>query len=137
MEGILESIEFRGKQKDNGSWIYGFYIVDEKGASILYRHPLDGSLDRKEVYPETVNQYIRSKDKNNKKIYQGDILKYDIHPSLKDKVGDDELLHQVVWAEHGFYLWRWRSEDMNPINPSGITESFEIVGNIHDNPELL
>ena len=141
----MKEILFRGKRIDNGEWIEGYYAVQSNHAcfahELKYTHfifkdiCLDfnlGGLQEFEVIPETVGQYTRLKDKNGKQIFEGDIVQY---------YGTYPL---EVYIEEGHTKIRWYDtisaskydELFFTIDREGYGE-WEIIGNIHDNPELL
>lgn len=133
---------FRGKTVGaNSKFVYGNLIYVEGYCCILERkedlHPMDepyldgeiGWIDGKAtpVRPETVGQFTGLHDKNGRKIFEGDVLKG--HNSLHE----DRLIHRVVYETNGFY---YMDEDDVTWHPDNIN-NVEIIGNIHDNPELM
>ena len=69
-------------------------------------------------------QYTGLKDKNGKEIYEGDIL------SISDREGDN----QVVYFAEGFYC----TDEFALFELTrSKTRTFEVIGNIYENPELL
>lgn len=61
----MREILFRGKRKDNGEWVYGFYTcVDE----LCFISLSQTYIDKVEVDPKTVGQYIGTNDKDGKYI---------------------------------------------------------------------
>jgi len=133
----MREILFRGKRKDNGKWIEGdlrqdkdlgesyvsgwnYYYTDRTGAE---REPFEH-----EVIPETVGQYTGLKDTNGRKIFEGDIVRYGTN------------IYEVVFETRcgcGYFgikmshIETWNFCNITPAN------LMEIIGNIHDNPELL
>ena len=124
----MREILFRGKRTDNGDWVDGYlaaydlicpnYPEDTSNATGDYygQTPYVGFV---EVDPSTVGQYTGLKDKNGKRIFEGDIL------SLQTG-----RPHVVRFKNGAFIL-----EDS--AIPMSFAIKFEIIGNIHDNPELL
>ncbi len=138
----MREILFRGKRTYNGEWIEGHLIWYEDGrARIIPSHTdifcyeMDESIIQTvahRVIPETVGQYTGLTDKNGAKIFEGDICR-------KFKSGD---CVSVAW--HGTmagYVWSKRKENNRYIFDFGdlfrVSDKYEVIGNIHDNPELL
>lgn len=118
----MRKILFRGKN-DRGEWIEGFYIKDYIGTYIYDKYR---NTRMQSVLPETVGQFTGLTDKNGKEIFEGDIVK-----------GAWDTIFQVVYDD--CYLgFRAKEKDgmHNCIDYYGL-DRIEIIGNVHDNPELL
>ena len=120
-------ILFRGKCYDDGEWIFGSLLDDDiivtKGAVEVDDDYINIVDEWSSVLPETIGQYTGLKDKYNKEIYEGDICWDD----------EEENYGEVRFLDGGFsYIWQNICVDLFEID-----DSIEIVGNIHDNPELL
>lgn len=107
----MREILFRGKRVDNGEWVYGYLC---------------------EVIPETVGQYTGLTDKNGKKIFEGDI----VHCISNTDCGNCV----VIFEEGEFRLIPDRY--YKTYTTGGGYHAIrcfikEVIGNIHDNPELL
>lgn len=130
----MKEIEFRGKDRTgimNHSWFYGSLDLqfNPKFPKIICKDRFDNEIS---VYvnPSTVGQYTGLKDKNGKKIFEGDII---LHTLANEK-------YKVIWKIGlGFRL-----ERISQIKFDGfcLDEEFcdtyaQVIGNEHDNPELL
>lgn len=139
---------FRGKRIDTKEWVYGGIVTDDpKGVQIVRWNSFGlGYLETYVVDPDTVGQFTGRPDKNGVKIFDGDILQF----------GEKRLV--VWWNEEAF---QWQAKERkevtctyNGASTRGIFDnidlgwiyaeipclgkmSTEIIGNIHDNPELL
>ena len=148
----MRRILFRGKRKDNGEWVYGDLIKNliydgrEKEmriGDIYFEHNEDihGTAVRK-VIPETVGQFIGICDKNGNKIFEGDIIHIKCGYGLSAFVGKG-----IVFFDEKRLQFRVKSvkpasfdsEKGNVYDECDFTviDSYEVIGNIHDNPRLL
>lgn len=125
----MREILFRGKRKYNGKWCYGS-LQCFKGFSIF-------DNDYKSFFTvnsTTVGQYTGLTDKNGKKIFEGDIVK---HYNNSDDGFDIGALY---WDET---FSQWKRTSIGNFHHSSFTYvmshscEYEVIGNIHDNPELL
>ena len=122
---------YRGKRIDNGEWVEGCLLHDsEQNESFIAEHFEDRAAYIREVIPETVGQYTGLTDKNGKKIFEGDIIVIGNcreHPVLVKFI---EFSWQCVIPNDNVYIdYRHRLENNNT--------RYEVISNIHDNPELL
>ena len=129
----VREILFRGKREDNGNWIVGSF---HKSINDCYIIPLPVVTSKSKVIPETVGQYTGLTDKNGKRIFEGDIVRYTVLRLDGEYV---PVVNVVEFAEGGFAVnnyfinyWLWNSIDGNTQ-----LSDIEVIGNIHDNPELL
>lgn len=122
----MRDILFRGKRIDNGEWVKGSYIYVHKGNWDGTSSHLISNLygtEKSQILPETLSQFTGLSDKNCKRIFEGDIL--------KDGYGNIKV---VVYTNTRFIL---RNKDNHKCSSWQYADKHEIVGNIHDNPELL
>ena len=134
----MREILFRGKRIDNGEWVEGNLFVPDK---VDFRKPpteilMGTNIVRisYEVDPETVGQYTGLEDKNGKRVFEGDIVSTDIaRPYLIVEFRDGCFMFNCNDGGKDYY------DIMLPILEDAQTEYKygEIIGNIHDNPELL
>lgn len=132
----MRAIRFRGKD-ENGKWVYGFLSMENMMLQIqgsnIYRDG-DDSFQKRFVDPETVGQYIGQLDIMGNEIYEGDIIVYAYRSLFTNAIVADTLKVVVKYCSQnaGFVGNNGFSESSLPI--MGRTK---ILGNIHDNKELL
>ena len=115
----MREILFRGKKIDGGEWIKGFYAENGHGSSNIQPK---GKFLACLVKPETVGQFTGLTDKNGKKIFEGDIVKYE------NKIYEIKYLEKYA---------RFAPSNEHSIFMVCAFNHLEVVGNIHDNPGLM
>ena len=141
----MREILFRGKTEDGSRWVYGMPCATEQSGIYAIQTLQGGIFD---TLPETIGQYTGLTDKNGKngkKIFEGDCWL---------DTDDDYIVYVVEFRDGQFgfacYGWRgalmpygfdedaggWGEIEFEPMT-NFIIENIEIIGNIHDNPELL
>lgn len=121
-------IEFRGKRFDNGQWVYGNLIIDDSGNSEIIDYENNREI-RYDVRGETIGQFTGKYDKNQRQVYEGDIVLQQGYNGRKEKM--------VVRFENGAFIVGYHSGSSTRKKPMLISDKCEVIGNIHDNPELL
>lgn len=135
----MREILFRGRRTDNGEWVYGtpLYLTHEKNKNhkFVLIVPIGtefgcSELDEHyEVRPETVGEFTGMHDKNGKKIFEGDFINLP-----RWVVSYSNGMNDCYEMPAGWYFqrdnWDSWSELQHP-------DDQVVIGNIHDNPELL
>ena len=143
----MREILFRGIDKLTGNWVYGAYLKHQEYMSYPIGHVekeeyyvhlilesgfadwgMKRGIDCHVVKQETVGQYTGLKDKNGKKIFEGDILK--VHDDFF-REGLDDLYGVVKFNNGRFYLSTFKSY------PNECWVYFEVAGNVYENEDSL
>lgn len=132
-------ILFRGKRTDCNLWVYGCLvnkIIGAKYPAIIHTSEYTDNnqidLDWDFVTPETIGQYTGLTDINNKKIFDGDIIKH-----YNEKINPHKFVLSIVkWDCSKSRFYKTDIEDCTNWAMSASCK-YEVIGNIHDNPELL
>lgn len=135
----MREIMFRGKM-DDGEWVYGSFCMDAleqlnglcgvDGFIRLY-DKTKGKMQMYVVDRETVGQYTGLNDKYGKRIFEGDVVIGSFRVELAVK--------GVVTFQDGAFGLRWNRGKVREFSAftSICNVDYKVIGNIHDNPELL
>ena len=116
-----------------GNWVYGGVCHGTGDFSIIYGN-LDEEWERPTekwvVYTDTVSQFTGLTGKNGKKIFEGDVCRF---------YGTEGYSDYVVFWDDTASQWTVRQIDLGAkdVLDGYFAECCEVIGNIHDNPELL
>ena len=127
----MREILFRGKRKDYGKWIEGYYLHQNKRQFVNETHyivSVDGFYHS--IDPSTVCQFIGLYDKNGQKIFEGDIIKGKVHEGNGYRV----RIGVIEYHDVGFIM---NLEPNSWYDQKNISFDCEVIGNIYDSPELL
>lgn len=127
--------KFKGKSLKYGNWLFGSLWIDGGKCYIIHEKESEKAGENSwydtyvtEVDPSTVGQYAGLKDKKGKEIYEGDIVRHRGYNGMKISV--------VVFSNGCFNVGRHQGSSTKE-TPMLITTNCEVIGNIHDNPELI
>lgn len=125
---MKREIKFRGKRLINGEWAYGSLLIQGSGRMCIY----DATQCMREVQPDTIGQFTEIHDAQGKEIYEGDIIKEDKDPTIME----------IVFRDGIFFASIGNTRGENPYMNCALRVILDrrkthIIGNIHDNPELL
>lgn len=144
---MTREILFRGKRTDNGEWVEGYYSPVNIPITGNMGHFINvGGYRAVEIDPETVGQFTGLCDKNGVRIFEGDIIRWHDNTELSvggqiaevcfGKYRDADSAFDDVYAI-GFYLRTSGGECVTICWLDEYKNDFDIIGNIHDTPELL
>ena len=140
----MKYILFRGKRVDNGEWVEGYYYESKISGCFILSPKIkvrkkDGvvikdSFEVAEVIPETVEQFTGLTDKNDNKIFEGDIISI---PFEEDRYPYEENVTYYENAEVYFdterYSWYVRYSDYDSLSLWEYDDcDIIVIGNIHD-----
>ena len=148
----MRKILFKGKRKDNGKWVEGYYYkmsettycfkedYERKPVPehhyILQERMTDWGLPNQmvqiEIDPETLCEFTGRCDKNGKRIWENNILM----AHLDESYPENATYETVEWDVAGFVTHEANSIDRQYLDEFDL-EHYEVVGNIFDNKELL
>ena len=132
----MREIIFRGKRADNGEWVYGSLITERNmfDGNLMTMHiqDIEEPYDDNLIDDETVGQYTGMTDKNGKKIFAGDIISTSSKLIGAVEWNDTFAKYIVCYNQISGNWFDFEGEDCFSVALDCV-----IIGNIHDNPELL
>lgn len=143
----MREIEFRGKRIEDDKWIYGYYWYVEEH----YANPIENKIHFIKsknngidygIDIETLGQYTGLKDKNGTKIFEGDVFEEE-RDEIRGVVVFENGAFKIKWygiktvlKEYGYDDGGWGEIETESFDMYYV-DKMEVIGNIHDNPELL
>ena len=127
---------YRGKRIDSDKWLYGSLLkvtIDGKTAWLIFGNAFEfanggvRSLSHAQVDPNTVGECSGVPDKNGKKIFEGDIVR-----CIRTHCDGRKVVGHIIFENCCFCV---KTGIDRPA--MDLCDDFEVIGNIHDNPELL
>ena len=134
----MREILFHGKRADNGEWVEGDVLQTRYHSGhieyqIMPQTPVSSAVP---VLPETVGQYTGLTDRNGKRIFEGDICKFkrfnDVH--IGKVVFNVTTASFIMWYQPIVGAYGEKATQKMLLS---VCDNIEVIGNIHDNPELL
>lgn len=125
----MREIRYRGIGIAERKWVFGSLWFDTRNkATLIWSEELEYWV---RVDPATVGQYTGLKDKNGKEIYEGDVME------IPETEFNAEIIGRVLFEEDAYYIIPLRGGHLWGLHWSLRKHDAKIIGNIHDNPELL
>ena len=129
----MRTILFRGKRADTGEWVKGAFVPQYHSAKYGKRidaifYSTEAGTYRVPVQPESVGQYIGLEDKNDTKVFEGDVISYN---------GGRKVVKYDTSLNIPCFCTGIGGGSSTMPHPYKISKRHVVIGNIHDNPELL
>lgn len=149
----MREILFRGKEVESGEWVRGYFVSLNGNEHRIYNGYAETDCgdyypDWFKVDPDTVGQFTGLYDKSGQGIYEGDLLDGFQYPFYHEADDTHNYFAEVCWFDRsyafGIYTHKYPASKVNGISAGNtdLVEEFNsadwvIIGNIHDNPELV
>lgn len=140
----MRDILCKGKRKDNDEWVEGYFVKRFDPITTTPKYYIFSQDVWYEVVPSSIGQFTEFTDKNDKKIFEGDYWTYPDEDDFFVVEFRDGQFYFVLYGIRGAlmeYGWDETAGGFGECDCSPMTdyiiENIEIVGNIHDHPELL
>ena len=124
---------FRGKRIDNNEWVFGDLITNKDK---LYIHPKENDFTKNsfiEVKPETVGQFTTLIDKNRKKVFEGDIVVFNMGRNLPNV----SIVPRVVFYDEMNTQFTKYVSPFSTLERGAVKDEGEVIGNMYDNFDIL
>ena len=133
---------YRGKSKETNEWVYGYFVQYGDECYIFEQTEVNKGIDfggyldcccMTEVIPETIGEFINLTDKNGTEIFEGDLVGHSYGWSSRASI------YQVEWRNEscGFEPFSDSCENCGHCGGGLRNKDSVVIGNVHDNPELL
>ena len=126
-------ILFRGIDEGTEEWVYGYYCESTAQFHKGKEHSIfdDKTISKYSIIPETVGQFTGLTDRNGTRIFEGDVVTGLFLFELS--------VNAVVTFQDGAFGLEWYRGNVKTFNAftSICNVEYEVIGNVHDNPELL
>lgn len=146
---IMRKIKFRGKSLNDKKWVYGFYCRHDYGAQYQDKKLIKAACSVHDIWTDngwvavdeaSIGQFTGLTDCNGKEIYEGDIICTPLNNNVVVKYGYKEHIVRHNDLVDSFAAYGWIAKNIQ----NGMTDFLDndilqgkVIGNIHDNPELL
>ena len=139
----LEDVSDIDGAEYDGDFVYGYYVKNGNGVLIVgdkTKELDDVGLSRwfADVVPETVGQFTGLRDVNGKGIYIGDIVNvWSDASELTMEPMVNEIVSEDLFGTPGMFLKSLKAHFIEPCLHDYWSNQFEVIGNVHENAELL
>lgn len=128
----MRTIKFRGKGVDNNLWEYGWLYC--KHGEYYIKDGVNDTVKPFLVNQNTIGQFTGLSDRNGKDIYEGDIVQGLEYADFYTGI-DGEVNAVVIWDDNRASLVL--DAGCEYYSDLSICKAVTVIGNIHDNPELM
>lgn len=133
-----EKVRLNG-EKIKSNWAYGGIFPQNGDGDFAIIYQQEPTIEKYPVYADTVGQYTGMKDKNGKRIFEGDILEVDVFKNLNRYKAVWTVEYKERFSQgNGYYFYgKNRRFNTRATQSTIINTHATVIGNIYDNPELL